>query len=70
VNTLYDCRTHKVCFYLFSRIANSSDICYIGELVSIAEQYATATKQDGPTILKWHQEVHKKYAELDGIRKL
>ena len=38
--------------YLFLRIANSSDIRYIGELVSTAEQYATATKEDGPRMFE------------------
>ena len=57
---------------LFSRIAksyNASDVYNIGELVAIADQYATATKEDGTRILKWRQELEKKYAELDGIRK-
>jgi hypothetical protein len=57
---------------LFSRIANSynsSDVFNIGELVAIAEQYATATEEDGTRILKWRQELDKKYTELGGIRK-
>lgn len=57
---------------LFSRIANSynsSDVYNIGELVAIADQYATTTEEDGTRILKWRQELEKKYAELDGIRK-
>ena len=57
---------------LFSRISNSynsSDVFNIGEIVAIAEQYATATEEDGMRILKWRQELDKKYTELDGIRK-
>ena len=57
---------------LFSHIANSyncSDVFNIGELVAIAEQYATAVEEDGTRILKWRQELDKKYRELDGIRK-
>ena len=52
---------------LFSCIAksyNASDVYNIGELVAIADQYATATKEDGTRILKWCQELEKKHAEF------
>ena len=56
---------------MFASIGSSylhSDVFNITDLVSVANNYCTATEETGEHIYHWREKLDKKYSELQGIR--